>query len=425
MKKIILEEVNRNRQIMGLKPIMEQWEDNLLKSLGLDVEKILAKTEADLIPVEKNLITSIEKHAGPDTDKVLRSFGKGSLKNDFPAIFKKIEQEMLSNADKDISKAFLDSFYITYPEASRIKGAIDNEALGNLIKKYEDAGMVKQAESELEKIRKSLDTLPDGAFKDDLLKTFESKYGQSSAKAKVSQQNILSDLDTIKSEVKSEIKEFGTGGLSKIYREKNSKDFVRVKKRIADSIQRLEEMASDPALLDDFTALKGKMDELDASVIEKAYFKVFGKWAEPLWAKSYLGKAAVVAILMSIASTFGITITTLVDRCLPVIQGIAKFLTIDTSMCSTKKEGEGNASAGSKEETPKEETKKLTPDEEKAVKEDFNKKYGNSEPKIKNITVISKDKVKVSFLTVQNGKLVDFDGGAEYEYTLDSAGAWK
>jgi len=338
MKKIILEEINRNREIMGLRPIMEQWEDNVLKNLGLDVEAILAKSEPDLLPVEKNIINSIEKHAGTNTPDVLRSMERNTLKTDFPAIAKKIEQELFANTDKDISKASLKAFYTKYPEATRIKSTLDSDALKALLKKYEESGMVKQAEDELAKIRTKLDSLPDGAFKDDLIKTFNSNYGNTISSSKISQQNILADLEKIKASVQSEIQNFGNGGLSKIYREKNAKDFNKVKKRINDSIEKLESMAADPLLLEDFQALAGKMGDLDAAAIEKAYFKLFGKWAEPLWAKSKLGKLAIITMIMAGGGALGITIGGLIDICLPVVKQVATFLNLDTSSCSTKKD---------------------------------------------------------------------------------------
>jgi hypothetical protein len=347
MKKIILEEINRNREIMGLRPIMEQWEDNILKNLGLDAEKILAKAEADLLPVEKNLIGSIEKVAKMDTDKVLKSIEKGTLKDEFPLIAKKIEQELFNNSDKTIAKAALDSFYSKYPEATRIKSTLDSDALKALIKKYEDSGMVKQAEDELAKIKTKLDSLPDGVFKDDLIKTFDSNYGKTISTSKISQQSILADLENIKSSVKSEIQDFGNGGLSKIYREKNGKDFIKVKKRINDAIEKLELMAADPLLLEDFQALAGKMGDLDASAIEKVYYRMFGKWAEPLWAKSKLGKLAIITMIMAGSGALGITIGGLIDLCLPVVKQVATFLTFDTSSCSTKKDGEGSGGAAS------------------------------------------------------------------------------
>jgi hypothetical protein len=347
MKKIILEEINRNREIMGLRPIMEQWEDNILKNLGLDAEKILAKAEADLLPVEKNLIGSIEKVAKMDTDKVLKSIEKGTLKDEFPLIAKKIEQELFNNSDKTIAKAALDSFYSKYPEATRIKSALDSDALKALIKKYEDSGMVKQAEDELAKIKTKLDSLPDGVFKDDLIKTFDSNYGRTISNSKISQQRILGEIENVKPEVNIELDKFGSGGLSKIYREKNASNFNLQKKRIKEAISKLESMAADPKLLEDFQALAQKVKDLDASAIEKAYYKVFGQWAEPLWAKSWWGKVSVVAILMSVAGTFGFTIDKLVDRCMPVIKQLADFLTINTSMCSTKKDEEGSGGTAS------------------------------------------------------------------------------
>lgn len=347
MKKIILEEINRNREIMGLRPIMEQWEDNILKNLGLDAEKILAKAEADLLPVEKNLIGSIEKVAKMDTDKVLKSIEKGTLKDEFPLIAKKIEQELFNNSDKTIAKAALDSFYSKYPEATRIKSTLDSDALKALIKKYEDSGMVKQAEDELAKIKTKLDSLPDGVFKDDLIKTFDSNYGKTISTSKISQQSILADLENIKSSVKSEIQDFGNGGLSKIYREKNGKDFIKVKKRINDAIEKLELMAADPLLLEDFQALAGKMGDLDASAIEKVYYRMFGKWAEPLWAKSKLGKLAIITMIMAGGGALGITIGGLIDLCLPVVKQVATFLNFDTSSCSTKKDEEGSGGTAS------------------------------------------------------------------------------
>jgi hypothetical protein len=338
MKKIILEEINRNREIMGLTPIMEQWEDNLLKNLGLDAEKILAKAETDLLPVEKNLLSSLEKHAGMDTPTVLKSIESNTLKKDFPLIAKKIEQELFNNTDKDIAKATLDAFYVKYPEASRIKTTLDSTQLKSLIKSYEESGMVGRASTELDKVKSRLETLPDGAFKDDLLKTFDSNYGQTIGKTKVSQSTILGEIESVKSDVTRELDKFGTGGLSKIYREKNNPGFNLQKKRIKEAISKLESMAADPKLLEEFQALAQKVKDLDASAIEKAYYNVFGFWAEKLWAKSWWGKVSIVAILMSVAGGLGIKIASLINVCLPVIKGIASFLGYDTSKCGQTEE---------------------------------------------------------------------------------------
>lgn len=361
MKKIILEEVNRNRQIMGLKPIMEQWEDNILKNLGLDAEKILAKAEADLIPVEKSFITSIEKYAGPDTDKVLRSLEKNTLKDEFPLISKKLEQELFYNADQSIAKATQDAFYSKFPDAGAIKQTLESEELSNLVKQYEAKGKVSEIEYQLNATKKEIESLPDGFFKDELLKSFESKFGKSKSTTEINLRKLLADFKAEKNRYSLEwdkiIEAADDNGYVARYTKGNGKRINEIKSNIKKSLDSLEKLMSDGTLKGEFDALLKEIKGKDTSILDDMFYYAFdltkiSPTIKRMW-KTTVGKIAVILIGTSIAGSLGFKLASLSKyRCYPVIKQ-ALSVVFDVSDCSEKpKESQEDDKNKSSTETP-------------------------------------------------------------------------
>ena len=378
MKKIILEEVNRNRQIMGLRPIMEQWEDNILKNLGLDAEKILAKVDADLIPVEKNLLASIEKYAGSDTDKVLRSLQKNTLKDEFPQIAKKLEQELFTSTDQSIAKATQDAFYSKFPDAGAIKKSLESKELDDLVKQYEAKGKVGEIEYQLKNVKGEIEKLPDGFFKDELLKTFESKFGKSKDTAEINLSQILSEFKSQKMKYQLDFDKLVSSAQDSYmsrYTKGKSDVIDKLKTNIKNSLDSLEQVMSNSEIKPEFEALLREVKKWDTNFFQDAYYKVFDKTtiASTIqrMSKTKIGKISLVVIGMAIVGTFGFKFGNLAKyKCTPVIKQAISTI-FDVSECNeTPKDSKEGGTSSTDTPTPSVE---LTP----GTLEHFKKTFSN------------------------------------------------
>ena len=305
MKKIILEEVNRNRQIMGLNPIMEQWEDNLLKILGLDAEKILAKTEAELLPVEKNLLSSIEKYAGSDADKVLRSMEKGTFKKEFPEFFTKLENDLFVSGDKQIKTAFKDSFMRAYPDLEKLESNLISDEMKSLVKSYETAGQPQKIKNYEKQFRDEIKMLPDGEIKNYFTKLIDDAFKGAEKSADLSAKDFISNYKQVANKFKTYAdnleKELGGGGIKIVKHGKSITENEAVaawddmKKSIKKAAEDFEKLNyNDPATQKLLNEAITKMKGMDPNYVSRYLYGYLGKayGSFVAWIKDFAGLKA-------------------------------------------------------------------------------------------------------------------------------------
>jgi hypothetical protein len=277
MKKIVLEEVNRNREIMGLNPIMEQWEDNMLRTLGLDAEKILAKSEPELLPAEKNILKSIEKHAGMDVPSVLKSMEKNTLKKDFPEIFNKLEDEFFANADKDIQNAFKTSFFKQYPDLANLEKSLSEDNLKNLVAKYESSGNVASIEKYEKQFRDEIKNLPDGAIKSHFEGLIDNVFKGSSSKANLTAKEFASGYKKIANDFIRYANDLGEGGIE-IVKKNLTKDWDTKKGELKDVIEQFAKLNyADESVKNALLDASSKMEQLDPNFVSRYLYGYLGK----------------------------------------------------------------------------------------------------------------------------------------------------
>jgi len=137
MKKEILSEVNRYREIMGLSLINEQWERKFLDLLGIDIEAMLKKLPGDYGAIEKSLFDDIESVAtkrGLDVADLFKKLESNDLKSLGKSAINDIQDVLLKNPNfrEDALEAFIEnnaSLKAVYNQISnlgtKLKSAVD------------------------------------------------------------------------------------------------------------------------------------------------------------------------------------------------------------------------------------------------------------------------------------------------------------
>lgn len=324
MKKEILSEVNRYREIMGLSLISEQWERKFLDLLGIDLKTMLGKLPGDYTSLEKSLFDDIESVAskrGLNAGEVFQKLESGELKSLGKSTINDIQDVLLRNPD--FREKALESFIennanlkLVYDSISnlgtKLKGAVDKmdkETASKLEDKISDMIYSEKYGFSLE-IRNILNK--------ELEETFAPILGDIETKILKFDEDVYRNLD----EIDANLSTIGEGGLLKA-NPKQKAEFKVATEQIKKFLKNSKKLT--PATLTKLENLSKVVDQMDPSVFQKLFNKV-GVNIGPLWKKGKGGKIAVVALCLLLVGMFpslGGLVTGALDK---VLEGGAVIL---------------------------------------------------------------------------------------------------
>lgn len=385
MKKEILSEVNRYREIMGLSLISEQWEKKFLELLGIDIDKMLSKIPSDYTSLEKSLADDIETVAaknGLDVGDLFQKLESNDLKSLGKATIDDIQNVLLQNPDfrEKALEAFIEnspSLKSVYNQIQGLKGKLagavdkmDKKTAETLHDKIEDM-IYSEKYGFSKEIRKILNK--------ELSDSFSSILGNIETKLLKFDDDVFRYLD----EIDANLSSIGEGGLLNATA-KQKAEFKVATEQIKKFLKNSKKLT--PSTLTKLEDLSKVVDQMDPSVFQKLFNKV-GVNIGPLWKKGKGGKIAVVALCLLLVGMFpslGNLVTGALDKVLEggavIFCGMQTFA--DTEYCKKRSQTKsGNETSPSGGETNQTVTPQVTPqaDFESFIKKDWGSSLNGKE----------------------------------------------